>query len=417
MFKNNQTDIIIEYFSQNKNNKPLCYFVVPSIIGYSGDAVNERQLAKALSKFYKLRTYSFVQITRLCTFANRNYIALAKKDVGLMLLLPTFIFASMLSIIIMILSSFIIAVLSILEKPKLIYVRTTPKALPFIWLRRFHKGKVIVKVPSIIEDELRGSIYKSFPLDEMIFRAFLPRIDRYVIVHADWVAVATFTFYRELVRRRGVKSKNPPILLPAGVDLSKITKIIKNSEKKADESKIIVGFIGSLEWWQGVDILAKACSIVKNKFPNIKLLIIGSGNWKVLSLVESICKKENLDYEITGYLPHEEALKRLREVDVMVLPRRRISTTESNIPIKVIEAWALGIPVIVTRHKVFLESGIRDYEDVIFCEPQPLSVANAILTFLNDPVLREKLKVNGFKLALQFDYNRIAKKLLKIFEN
>ena len=53
------------------------------------------------------------------------------------------------------------------------------------------------------------------------------------------------------------------------------------------------------------------------------------------------------------------------QFDVSVSPRKRIGTTELNIPIKVIEAWALGIPIITTKHKVFLKYGIRDLKDII----------------------------------------------------
>jgi glycosyltransferase involved in cell wall biosynthesis len=68
----------------------------------------------------------------------------------------------------------------------------------------------------------------------------------------------------------------------------------------------------------------------------------------------------------------------------MVLPRRKTPTTESGIPIKVVEAWALGVPVIVTKHQVFLDYRIKNYEDVIYCEPEPNSIANAILTLLTN---------------------------------
>jgi hypothetical protein len=48
---------------------------------------------------------------------------------------------------------------------------------------------------------------------------------------------------------------------------------------------------------------------------------------------------------------------------------RRISTRETKIPNKIIEAWILGVPIITTKHKVFQEYSIKDVEEVIYCEP------------------------------------------------
>jgi glycosyltransferase involved in cell wall biosynthesis len=71
------------------------------------------------------------------------------------------------------------------------------------------------------------------------------------------------------------------------------------------------------------------------------------------------------------------------------------------------------VPVIVTKHQVFLDYQIRDYEDVIYCEPDPNSVANAIRTLLTNDELRKKLETNGPKLARRFDYSKLAEQLLK----
>ena len=92
---------------------------------------------------------------------------------------------------------------------------------------------------------------------------------------------------------------------------------------------------------------------------------------------------------------------------------KKTSTTESVMPIKVIEAWTLGVPVIVTNHQVFLDNQIKDNEDVIYCEPEPYSVANAIFTLLTNNELRKKLQTNGPKLARQFDYSELTERLLK----
>jgi glycosyltransferase involved in cell wall biosynthesis len=100
---------------------------------------------------------------------------------------------------------------------------------------------------------------------------------------------------------------------------------------------------------------------------------------------------------------------------VLVLPRYKISTTESIIPIKVIEAWALGVPVIVTRHKVFELYGFENYEDVVYCEPTLESVAETLAKVLSSADLRRKLSEKGPQIAKYFDYQFISKAIIEAF--
>jgi glycosyltransferase involved in cell wall biosynthesis len=235
--------------------------------------------------------------------------------------------------------------------------------------------------------------------------------DKLALTKARRIAVNNRVFYHELVRRRLYKHKAKPVEIPPGIDPNLIKKIKRQAKTNTLlQGFINIGFIGTLFWWQGVDILVRALALLKNTIYNIRLIIIGDGELR--SSIEKLCKKLGVNYIITGYLPHEKALLYLSELDVMVLPSRKLSTIESNIPIKVIEAWALGIPVIVTEHKVFLINGIRNNQDLIYCKPEPVSVASAILLLLGNDILKKKLKENGPKLASRFNYDKIAENLL-----
>jgi len=100
-----------------------------------------------------------------------------------------------------------------------------------------------------------------------------------------------------------------------------------------------------------------------------KILIVGDGPER--RKIEKLCRELKVDCHITGFIKHEEALKLMKEFDTIVVPSIKISTTSSKIPIKVIEAWAIGIPVITTRHEIYRWLGLKDMEDILFCEPEP----------------------------------------------
>ena len=301
------------------------------------------------------------------------------------------------------------AINRVIDKYKIdiIYTRYSPLAIGLLTFNSL-APKTIVKIPSIVEDEISYC-----GLTKKLTGKFIALTDKIALLKAGTVATLSKALYCELLRRRGVKETKKFIELPPGVNLDLIEKIhnLKRISKTGSES-LTVGFIGTITWWQGLDILVKAINQLKEKNISIRLLIIGDGPMR--SHIERMLKDFHINYKITGFVSHEKALEYLCEVDVLAVPRRHTLTTDNVIPIKVIEAWALGIPVIITKHRIFLECGIKNFEDVIYCEPNPSSVANSILMLLSDSNLKNKLKRNGFKILeapIDLNFKRFSNRI------
>jgi len=391
-------------------------YVVPNIIGFTGDAINERQLAEALSRYTLVEIFSLVPLSKIKELKNYKIPNLSGSNIFLVPIIKRpYILGTIFTLVI----SFFIAIIAILEKPIFIYVRSSLLALPFILFKNLHKAKVIVKIPTITEIELYYDTSKYFTLDKKIYIWFNSFADKYVLVYADRIVTESYFLYIELCKRRRLKHIKPPILAPAGININKIRNInvstTTNEFKK--ENEFVVGYIGSLTWWQGVEILVKALNEINHKCKlylhntNLRLLIIGDG--PIRKIIEKLCKDLFVNCNITGFVPHEIALKFLRNLDVLVLPRLRTPVTEFILPIKVIEALALGVPVIATKHRIFESLGLKDGEALIYCEPNPSSVAEAICRLIRDPSLKLRLRLAGPKIAEKFDYDNIAKNMLK----
>jgi glycosyltransferase involved in cell wall biosynthesis len=272
-------------------------------------------------------------------------------------------------------------------------------------LKPLIRKPVVIKFGGFTSDELPLNI-RNLPLFGNIFSALEMQVDLHLLRQADVILVPSLTT-RRCIMEKISNIRGKILLCPAGVSLEKIKKITQ--QKNVRRGKVVIGFLGSLAWWQGVDILAEAVAIVKERLPDVELFVVGDGPMR--NKVAEICGKHKVKCVITGFVPHEEALRYLRSFDVLVLPRRRTSATEANIPIKVVEAWALGVPVIVTSHEVF-KAMCKDGQDVLFVKPEPEDVAEKILLLASDRGLREKLVYNGQMLAKNFDYDEIAKRLI-----
>jgi len=101
---------------------------------------------------------------------------------------------------------------------------------------------------------------------------------------------------------------------------------------------------------------------------------------------------------------------------VLVVPSVRMSTTSSNIPIKLLEAWALGVPVVITKHKIFEVLGLADRKHVVFCEPDVADIAEKILMVLTNETLRKELIKNGSAFVKIFYYDFLVQKMFRILQ-
>jgi glycosyltransferase involved in cell wall biosynthesis len=306
-------------------------------------------------------------------------------------------------VIISILLSPILLLLNIILKIDLIYIRGSLSAFgPLVF--RSLASKAVVKIMALPEDEERR------PLHRALLRVIAPVIDRFVISRSKFIAAPSPLMFRELCLRRGLVPRRV-ILVPPGVDCSKIFAL-RRSKIGTDSFK--VGFVGALFWWQGVDILVKAVAKLASSGVRIKLVLVGDGPER--NRILGLCHKLKVDCVITGFVNHEMTLKIMPQLDVLVVPRVRTSSTENVLPIKIIEAWALGIPVIATRHKIFDYLGLRDGEDLLYCEPEPSDVADKIMILFNDVELRRKLAKNGYLRASEFCYEKISRRLLSVID-
>lgn len=377
--------------------------VTGSIYGWTGSAVNERQLIMHLAKkVEKCYVITFVGFRQVFT-KRRDELKINMPQNTVIISIP---FPFLTCIVMSCIIGIIAVILSKQRKIDFIYIRSSLYSIGFLVFRSLSK-KTIVKIGGIVEDELSNKGIRQF-----YRRKLTPRLDRLVLARSKRVAVNNAELYNKLVKRRSFKHNREPLEIQAGVNLSLIKKVLTQSHEKIPRNNLNIGFIGSLALWQGVDILVCALEIVKIYEPSVKLLIIGDGPMR--GEISRLSKELDIECKITGYLPHEEALSHLNSLDIMVLPRLRTPNTESIIPIKVIEAWALGIPVIVTRHKVFSDRYV-DGDDIVFCETNPEDVARSILFLLQDRGTLLKLAKRGPELARDFSYDKIADRLLSAF--
>ncbi|RLG14823.1 MAG: glycosyltransferase family 1 protein [Candidatus Nanohalarchaeota archaeon] len=133
------------------------------------------------------------------------------------------------------------------------------------------------------------------------------------------------------------------VVIPVGVD----TKRFKPMKVKKEPHT--VGFLSVLDEYhryKGLDYLLKAVVPAKEKMPDIKLMIGGSG--ALLREYKKMAKYLGIEDNVKflGFIPDKKLVEFYNKLDVFVLPST--SSEQEGFGIVALEALACGTPVIMT---------------------------------------------------------------------
>jgi glycosyltransferase involved in cell wall biosynthesis len=157
--------------------------------------------------------------------------------------------------------------------------------------------------------------------------------------------------------------------------------------------KRLVVYAGTLEPYQGIDILIKAFGHVKAKEPDARLLIAG-GNEAQVARYSSLAGRLGIENQciFTGRVPQSTAKRYTRLASVLVSSR----SEGTNTPLKVYELLASGIPLVATRirsHTQVLNSSVA-----FLVEPEPEDMARGILAALEGDGEASRIRGNAVRL-------------------
>ena len=395
-------------------------FCTPSYSGNSGDALNERQLIDSLSKrvaaVYVLNLFDVTLLHpayRKTLFLKSNRPNIKLINIPVIPVVPErfvvlFTLRLLFYDILLLNMAILMKKLGIVNR---IYIRNPEYAFAFSTFKKL-AGSFALKFAGFHTQEALASIKGRF--NKWLFMNVFERINYSAINNADLILIPS-SFYDTVLRKRyNVGSTKPMLVVPAGVDLEKIARVRENAtvmskNEESNSSDFRIGVVGSVNWWDGLDILLESMPFILKFHSNVILdFVFGTGDLRLLTNLKLRAKVLGLKVCFKGPLAHEEALVAMYQLSALVLPRRRTRSTETTIPIKVKEALALGVPVIVTRHKVF-ESSFKDLEDLIFVEPEPEDVAGKVVMLLSNPALAQHLSKRGIQLAASYSYDNISK--------
>jgi glycosyltransferase involved in cell wall biosynthesis len=164
--------------------------------------------------------------------------------------------------------------------------------------------------------------------------------------------------------------------------------------------KKLIVYAGTLEPYQGIDLLIEAYAIAAEKIPDSRLLIVGGSDIQVTHY-RRMAERLKIDQEtyFTGKVPQKAAKKFVNSADLLVSPR--ISGT--NTPLKVYEQLACGIPLLATR--IYSHTQVLSDTVAFLVDPDPVSMGQGIVEALESSTRRDQISLEARKLY-ETNYSR-----------
>ncbi|MBI2045856.1 MAG: glycosyltransferase family 4 protein [Parcubacteria group bacterium] len=170
--------------------------------------------------------------------------------------------------------------------------------------------------------------------------------------------------------------------------------------------------IGRLVSWKGFETLIEMFSEIVKKYPQAKLYIIGDGpERKNLKSQISNLKLENSVFLI-GQLSHDDTMLYLMVADVFVL-----NTGYEGLSHTILEAMALGVPVVTTRvggNSELIEDSVSGR---LVTHQDKKALAEAIIEILADvTVARQRFEKSAREKAAGFSKEKMLENLTQFFK-
>jgi len=180
----------------------------------------------------------------------------------------------------------------------------------------------------------------------------------------------------------------------------------------------VVIWVGGFYPWHDLDLLLKSFTLVLQRRPDAKLVLVGDGQTR--PSVERMLQKNGLLQAVilTGAIAHTDVPEMLSIAAVAVVPSAPVPASRggTGTPLKLFEYMAAGKAIVATALNHAAEVIQDGYNGLLVEAGDVNRFAEAILTLLNDPVERGRLGQNARQQAVElYSWEEYTRRLEEIY--
>lgn len=203
----------------------------------------------------------------------------------------------------------------------------------------------------------------------------------------------------------------PQLTVPLGIWDKRIEKL---PFQKKERFQMV--FMGHIIEKQGLDIVIEALPEIIKEISNVKLLIVGTGQYE--DTIKRKIKRLNLSKHVllTGYVERHEDVERMLSESMIAVATYKPdpdSFTYFADPGKIKNYLSAGLPVILTDVPP-IANEIETKKCAVIVEYSKEDFAKAAIRLLSSPSLLKQYSKNAINFAGKFDWEKVFKKALNL---
>ncbi|HEY9879034.1 MAG TPA: glycosyltransferase [Leptolyngbyaceae cyanobacterium] len=222
------------------------------------------------------------------------------------------------------------------------------------------------------------------------------------------VSIGVSNFIRDRMLLAGCP-ESKAIVVYDGVALEQF-----NSDPAVPRQPIVL-FVGRLVEKKGCEYLIRAMARVQAAWPEAELVVIGEGPLR--SALERLAQKLLQTYRFLGAQSHAEVTAWMNRAKVLATPSVTAANGDSEgLPTVVVEAQAMALPVVATRHAGIPEAVVHGKTGFLVAEKDTEGLATRIIGLLARPELWQACAIAARQhMEKNFDLRRNVEKLEDIY--
>lgn len=249
-----------------------------------------------------------------------------------------------------------------------------------------------------------------------LLMSYAARIEQELLETTDVAAVIT-TSLKEYFDRKYESQKVDFVITPNAINKHRIqwkhenVEIIRTDYELTDS--LVLGFVGSLLPWHGVDLILKAFKeINRSHHFNIKVLIVGDGEG--ITQLKNLSREFEIDRNIifTGRVPHDHVFDYIEAMDITIYPGSKENKNWYGSPVKLFEYGAMGKPIIIYDQKPIRDVMVHDIDGILI-EPEVDQLVSAIRRLIENEELRKRMGKNfQSKVLNEYTWDKNVERVL-----
>lgn len=249
-----------------------------------------------------------------------------------------------------------------------------------------------------------------FKITEFIRRYFIKKVD----------AIFAISYYLFNLAKNEYNCKNV-LYMPnfINTDNFKVNKKIRETKRNKfglREKDVVIGYTGSFASYEGISVLIDAFKILKIKYPQVKLAIMGKAYFEGdedISLSLNELKMQD-DVILIPPQPYEDVPKFLSAFDILCCSKLDCEINRVANPVKVTEYLSMGLPTVCSAVGGIIDT-IDDGLNGFLVVPGDVNSLEEKLEWilLNQETAKEIGKNGRKKAVTRFSYSALEKTVHK----